>query len=68
MRRQRVDQRLGGAFHHDVAAMGRGQEAFDEHMVDEGHEGLEIPVPYTQLRAHQIPEQIVCRILLETKK
>src|SRR5674536_132566 len=31
-------------------------------------DGLDIPVSYTHLRAHETPEHLVCRLLLEKKK
>eukprot|EP00658_Telonema_sp_P-2_P027076 TRINITY_DN20990_c0_g1_i1.p1 TRINITY_DN20990_c0_g1~~TRINITY_DN20990_c0_g1_i1.p1 ORF type:complete len:107 (+),score=17.01 TRINITY_DN20990_c0_g1_i1:178-498(+) len=30
--------------------------------------GIAIPVSYTHLRAHETPEHLVCRLLLEKKK
>ena len=32
-----------------------------------GFRGTRLPVSYTHLRAHETPEHLVCRLLLETK-
>src|SRR5674536_112960 len=33
-----------------------------------GDQGERVPVSYTHLRAHETPEHLVCRLLLEKKK
>src|SRR5678816_3735900 len=37
-------------------------------VVDRHHQTLHISVSYTHLRAHETPEHLVCRLLLEKKK
>src|SRR5678816_989451 len=37
-------------------------------LVVDASQGVEAPVSYTHLRAHETPEHLVCRLLLEKKK
>src|SRR5674536_372792 len=40
----------------------------DLRVVTRGGSGRRLPVSYTHLRAHETPEHLVCRLLLEKKK
>ena len=62
-KRQPVEQALGPE-EVDV-----GERAEEEQALDARREADEVePVSYTHLRAHETPEHLVCRLLLEKKK
>eukprot|EP00658_Telonema_sp_P-2_P067708 TRINITY_DN56639_c0_g1_i1.p1 TRINITY_DN56639_c0_g1~~TRINITY_DN56639_c0_g1_i1.p1 ORF type:complete len:123 (-),score=24.46 TRINITY_DN56639_c0_g1_i1:66-434(-) len=61
---------------HDDATRMRGWSLLDEELVNLGDDHQKLlqevlgddPVSYTHLRAHETPEHLVCRLLLEKKK
>ena len=58
---------LFGAVMGILIGLGLGW-SFIEILGDEGLDSAQIPVSYTHLRAHETPEHLVCRLLLEKKK
>ena len=63
-----IRDRLGiGVFGHEVLVEeGEGLLAWGRGEADDV--GVEIPVSYTHLRAHETVLDLVCRLLLEKKK
>eukprot|EP00658_Telonema_sp_P-2_P068424 TRINITY_DN57353_c0_g1_i1.p1 TRINITY_DN57353_c0_g1~~TRINITY_DN57353_c0_g1_i1.p1 ORF type:complete len:106 (+),score=17.93 TRINITY_DN57353_c0_g1_i1:99-416(+) len=50
--------------HEDIS----GSDGGNNSLLSSGGRGCATPVSYTHLRAHETPEHLVCRLLLEKKK